>query len=91
VQTLGHERVREREQHRGVGVGADRDPLRCNSSRAVVADRADIDHLDAGAGERGEPAAARMLAAAALGDLQVLRVGAAEQHHQAGVARNRWP
>ncbi len=59
--------------------------------RSVVADRADIDDLDAGARQLRHPAADRVLAAAALGDLHVLGIGAAEQHHEPAVPRDRRP
>ncbi len=91
VELLGNQRVDQRQQHGGVGIGADRDPVRGCRLRAIVADRADIDDLDAGAGELGHPAWRRMLAAAALGHLQVLGIGAAEQQQQAGVTRDRRP
>ena len=49
VQALGDQRVGQRQQHRGVGIGPDRNPFRRDRARPVVADRADIDDLDAGA------------------------------------------
>src|SRR2546427_402989 len=68
LEALGEKRMHERQHHRGVGIGPDRNPLRADRRRAVVADRTDIDDLDAGARERLHPAADRMLAAAALRD-----------------------
>ena len=48
MQALGDQRMGQREQHRGVGVRPDRNPFRANGVRAVLADRADVDDLDAG-------------------------------------------
>ena len=91
VQPFGDQRVGQRQQHRGVGVRPDRNPFRMHRVRPVVADRADVDDLDAGAGEFGDRRRGRVRRAAALADLRVLRVGAAEQHHQLAVPRDRRP
>ena len=48
VQPFADQRVRHGEQHRGVGVRPDRNPLRAVLLGSVVAQRADIDDLDAG-------------------------------------------
>ena len=89
VQAFAHQRVRHGEQHRGVGVRPDRNPLRANRVRPVVADRTDVDHLDAGARQFRDPAAGGVRRAAALAHQRVLRIGAAEQHHQlASAARS---
>ena len=91
VQPFRHQRVRERKQHRGVGVGPDRNPGSPGSLRSVIAHRAHIDDLDAGTGQLRHPAGHVVLAAAALGDLHVLGIGAAEQQHKPAVPRDRRP
>ena len=49
VPPLADQRMRQRQQHRRVGIRPDRDPFGPNRLRPVVADRADVDDLDAGA------------------------------------------
>ena len=43
VQALAHQRMRERQQHRGVGVRPDRNPFRADDLGSVLADRTDVD------------------------------------------------
>src|SRR5262245_22317062 len=48
VAALDDQRMRQRQQHRGVGIGPDRDPFGPDCLRSIFADRADIDHPNAG-------------------------------------------
>ena len=91
MQPVRDQRMTERQQHCSIGAGPDRDPFRRHRGRAVLADRTDIDDRDAGAGEVRKRLADRVRAHAAFGHLHVLRIGAAEHHHQLGVARDRRP
>jgi len=48
VAALDDQRMRQRQQHRSVGIGPDRDPFGPDCLRSIFADRADIDHPNAG-------------------------------------------
>ena len=89
VQPVADQCVRQREQHRRVGIGADRNPFGLYRLRPVVTDRADIDDLDAGAGEICKPAATGVGTEPTFRHLHVLRVSAAEQHHEPAMACDR--
>ena len=91
VQPVRDQRMGQRQEHRGIGAGPDRNPFRRHRGRAILADRADIDDRDAGAGELRKRLADGVRAHAAFGHLHVLRIGAAEHHHQPCVARDRRP
>jgi hypothetical protein len=89
VPSFGDERMGQREQHDGVGIGTDRNPLRRGCFRTVFTNRTDVDDLDARAGEFHHPASGGMRAAAALRHLQVL--GISEQHEELCVTGDRRP
>ena len=88
---LDDQRMRQRQHHRGIGIGPDRDPFRPDRLRPVVADRADIDDPNPGLRQRRQGAAGAMPGAPAFGDLGVLRVGAAEHDEKPGMPRDRRP
>src|SRR5829696_4905388 len=91
MQPLGDERMDQREQHRRVGIRSNRNPCRAGRLRSVIADWTDVDDLDTGAAKLLHPTADRMRPAAALRDMHVLRIGAAEQNHKPAVTRDRGP
>ena len=72
VQTAGHQRMDQRQQHRGVGARPDRNPFGVHGHRTVRAVRTDDDDVDAGAREFGKPVGVEVTGAAALGHLHVL-------------------
>ena len=83
--------MRQRQHHRGVGIGPDRDPLRPDCIGPIVADRADIDHANPGPRERRERAARAVPSASPFGDLGVLRIGSAEHDEKPSIQRDRRP
>ena len=91
VQAFADQCVDEREKHGGIGIGPDRDPSRSHCLRPIVADRAHVDDINACGRERPQRAGGRMGRAPALRHLRVLRIGAAEHHHQPAMPCDRGP
>jgi hypothetical protein len=91
VHPFADQDMNQRKQHRSVGVGAYRNPFGRDRFRPIVTNRTDVDDLNACVGEFREPAAACMRAEPTFRHLHVLRIGAAEQHHESRMARDRRP
>ena len=81
-QPLRQQHLAERQHHRGIGAGADRDPLAFDIGRQVVAERRDGDEARTAPGRLAYVARGRVLPVAAGIDLRVLHRQAAEGHHQ---------
>jgi hypothetical protein len=85
VQALGIERVRDRQQHRGVAVRADRDPFVWRTGVEVAVDRAHVDEAHPGFGHAAQALTDLVMPDHALRDLRVLGRHAAEADEQPGV------
>ena len=83
--------MNEREHHRSIGIGTDRDSFRRQRLGPIVAHWTDVYDLDAGASELSQPTAARMGTAPTLYNLHIFRIGPTEEHHEASVPRDRGP
>ena len=86
-----NQRVDQRQEHCGIGIGPDRNSLGIHGARAVIAIGTDDDDVDAAVCEFVETIAVEMPGAATSRHLHVLWIAAAEQDHQLGVASNRGP
>ncbi len=89
VAGLVEQRVRHRQHQRGIGVGADRDPLRAKEIGRIGAQRTDRDELDPGVAGAAQPSLQAMNAGPAGGDLAVLGGEPAERNHQPGMLDDR--
>ncbi len=91
VTLLGEKRVRHGQHQRGVGIGADRHPLRAEKVGRVRLERADGHEVDAGLFGAPQPHLHAVSAAAAEGHLAVLEREPAESKDQPRMLDDRRP
>ena len=85
VTALGEKRMRHGQHQRGIGIGANGQPLRVEKVRRIRLERTDGDELDAGLFRAPQPHVHAMGAAAAERHLAVLAGKSAERQDQARV------